>query len=57
VSRIGTGIGEVLQIKMAAQEENFGETKLNAWEQEYFWQYSDQVKKWEILGLIPGRLF
>jgi hypothetical protein len=35
------GIGEGLQSKMAPQEENFGETKLNAWEQEYFWQCND----------------
>ena len=41
VSRIGMGIGEVLQSKMTPQEGNVGETKLNAWEQEYFRQYSD----------------
>jgi hypothetical protein len=31
------GIGEVLQSKMTPQEENLGETKLSAWEQECFW--------------------
>jgi hypothetical protein len=39
VSRISRIVGEVLQSKMTPQEENLGETKLNVWEQEYFWQY------------------
>ena len=41
VSGVGVGIGEVLYNKMDSQEENFGETRLNTWKQEYFWQYSD----------------
>jgi len=41
VPRIGKGIGQVLRSTMTPQEENFGKTKLNAWEQEYFLQCSN----------------